>query len=171
MTSINLEFDGAGEVTELGDGLSAFEAPEITPEEYAEHLANLTANALAATKMIKIIEVRSGLGQVHILGRIRHDRERKFLEDVVDPVLRLFSRNEDGHGFIGKQFVLKDDKVKYAWVLSFAANDLKKMVSEVCRSFDSAVPRMEVTEAPLLGPGAPQSGGQKTGRKGATPIM
>lgn len=161
------EFGLAGETTETGDALSAFDAPEISPEEHAEHWAGILANALTATKLMGVVEVRSGIGQVHVMGRVRRDQERLFLEKVIDPILRLFDRLEDGHGFVGKQFLLKDGEVKYAWVISFASHALKDTVTQVCRAFESAIPRLEVTEAPLLGPGAPQSGGRRSGRKGA----
>lgn len=167
----DVEFGDAGEVSETGDPLSAFDAPEISPEEHAEHWSGILANALSSTKLLGIVEVRSGIGQVHVMGRVRRDKERMFLEKVVDPVLRFFDRDEECHGFVGKQFLLKDNEVKYAWVISFASNDLKSTVSRICQCFEGAVPRQEVTEAPLMGPGAPQSGGQKSGRKGAAPVM
>lgn len=165
------DFGPAGDISETGDALSAFAAPDISPEEYAEHWSGILANALTATKLIGVVEVRSGIGQVHVMGRVRRDRERMFLEKVVDPLLRFEDRDEECHGFIGKQFLLKDGEVKYAWVISFASNDLKSTVTRACRSFEDAIPRIEVTEAPLLGPGAPQSGGYKSGRKGASPVM
>jgi len=161
------EFGIAGEITEAGDAISAFDAPEISPEEHAEHWAGIFANALTSTKLIGIVEVKSGVGQVHVMGRVRRDRERVFLEKVITPILRLFDRLEDGHGFLGKQFLLKDGEVKYAWVISFTSHALKDTVTQVCRCFESAIPRLEVTEAPLLGPSTPQSGGRKSGRRGA----
>jgi len=167
----DVEFGDAGDTSEAGDPLSAFDAPEISPEEHAEHWSGILANALSSTKLLGIVEVRSGIGQVHIMGRVRRDKERMFLEKVVDPILRFFDRDDECHGFLGKQFLLKDNDVKYAWVISFASNDLKSTVSRACQSFESAIPRSVVTEAPLMGPGAPQSGGQKSGRKGAAPVM
>ena len=171
MTADDSEFGEAGELTEAGDAVSAFEAPEISPEEYAEHWAGALARALTLTKLIGIVEVRSGIGQAHVMGRVRRDQERLFLEKVVEPILRFFDRDDGCHGFMGKQYLLKDDAVKYAWVISFASNDLKSTVGRVCLAFEGAVPRMEVTEAPLLGTGAPQSGGRQSGRRGASPVM
>jgi hypothetical protein len=170
MTSVDSEFDGAGELTEIGDALSAFDAPDISPEEYAEHWGNMMANALSATKLIGVVEVRSGIGQVHIMGRVRRDQERMFLEKVIEKILKFLDRDDDCHGFVGKQFLIKDDNVRYAWVISLASNDLKSTVAKVCMSFESAIPKVEVSEAPLLGPSTPQSGGQKSGRKGASPV-
>jgi hypothetical protein len=165
------DFGEAGELSETGDALSAFDAPDLSPEEYAEHWANMMANALAATKLAGIVEVRSGVGQVHVMARVRRDHERLFLEKVIEHILRFFERDDNAHGFVGKQFLIKDDEVKYAWVISFASNDLRDTISKVCKSFEKAIPRMEVTEAPLMGPATPQSGGQKSGRRGATPVM
>jgi hypothetical protein len=161
-----------GKVSETGDALSAFDAPDISPEQHAEHLANLFANALESTKIFKSIEVRAGVGQVHVLGRVRKDNERKFLEDVVHPILIEFDKNEDCDGYCGKQFLLKDDDVKYAWVVSLTSNDLRRSIAQLCRGFESAIPvrKVEVTEAPLLGPSTPQSGGNQTGKKGAAPV-
>jgi len=171
MTSVDSEFEEAGEFTETGESVAAFDAPDISPEEYAEHWAGMVANALTMTKLIGIVEVRSGIGQAHIMGRVRRDQERLFLEKVVDPILRFFEHDDGCHGFVGKQYLLKDEVVKYAWVISFASNDLKATVGRVCQSFESAIPRLEVTESPLLGAGSPQSGGQKSGRRGASPVM
>jgi hypothetical protein len=164
------DFGMAGEVTEAGDAVSAFDAPEISPEEHAEHWAGILANALSSTKLIGVVEVRSGIGQVHVMGRVRRDQERMFLEKIIDPILRFFDRLDGGHGFVGKQFLLKDGEVKYAWVISFASNALKETVTQLCRCFEAAIPRLEVTEAPLLGPSAPQSGGRRSGRRGAAPV-
>lgn len=174
MTSI---FDGGLDgSTEAGQPLDAFAPPDISPEEFAEHTANMFANALAGTRMFGIVEVKAGIGQIHVMGRVKKDRERKFAKDVVYPVLRAMKKDEECNGFVGKQFVLRsetgdpEDDMKYAWVFSFASNDLKKSASELCRAFDDVVPRMEVTEGPLMGSGSPQSGGIKSGKRGASPI-
>ena len=117
-----------------------------------------------------IVEVRAGVGQLHVMGRVRRDMERKFLEQVIDPILRFFDRNEEANGFVGKQFMLKEGEVKYAWVFSMSSNDLKGTAGGFCRSFEAAIPRVEVSESPLMGAQAPQSGGQKSGRRGAAPV-
>lgn len=150
---------------------SASDTPEITPEEYAEHMANSVAAALSSTKLFEVVEVKAGIGQIHVLGRVAKDKERNFVSQVVAPVLQVLDQQQDGcRGFIGKQFMLKYGAVKYAWVVSFAASDLRSAASEICGSFESAIPRVEVTEAPLVGRGPPQSGGMRTGRKGASAI-
>jgi len=157
-------------VTESGQDVDEFEAPEISPEEFAEHTANLVANALSATKIFGVVEVRAGIGQVHVMGRVKRERERQFVDKVVLPILRVMESADDCNGFVGKQFILKDDSVKYAWVISFASNDLRRAASDICQAFEEVVPRVEVSESPLLGPGTPQSGGRVTGKKGASPI-
>jgi len=163
------EFFAEG-VNEVGQDVTAFEAPDIGPEEYAEHMANVLANALQATKIFGVVEVQAGVGQVNVMGRVRRDRERVFLDKVVAPVLVMMDKVDDVEGFIGKQFLVRDGAVKYAWVISYASNDLKSATFAVCQAFESAIPRMEVTESPLMGPSTPQSGGASTGRKGASPV-
>lgn len=156
--------------TESGQDVDDFEPPDISPEEFADHTANLVANALASTKMFGVVEVRAGIGQVHVMGRVRRERERQFVDKVVMPILRVMESSDDCNGFVGKQFILKDGAVKYAWVISFASNDLRRAASDICQAFEAVVPRIEVTEAPLLGPGTPQSGGRSTGKRGASPV-
>ena len=155
--------------TDIGQDVDAFAAPEISPEEFAEHMANSVANAIVATKFFEVVEVQAGVGQIHILGRVKKEKEKTFMSQVVRPILGVIN-SDDCSGFVGKQFLLKDNEVRYAWVVSFASNDLRHASSIVCRSFEQVVPVREVTEAPLLGRGAPQSGGRGTGRKGAAPV-
>jgi hypothetical protein len=157
-------------LTEAGQDVSEFEAPEISPEEFADHMANLVATALSSTKMFGVVEVRAGIGQVHVMGRVKRERERQFVDKVVMPVLTVMESSDDCNGFVGKQFILKDGSVKYAWVISFASNDLRRAAAEICRAFEEVIPRVEVTESPLMGPSTPQSGGRSSGKKGASPI-
>ena len=163
------EFSSEG-VTETGQDADAFEAPEIGPEEYAEHMANVLANTLQSTKIFDVVEVQAGVGQINVMGRVRRDKERTFLKKVVTPVLTVMGKNDDIEGFVGKQFIVRDGAVKYAWVISYASNDLRAATHLVCQSFEPVTSRMEVTEAPLMGPSTPQSGGLSTGRKGASPV-
>jgi hypothetical protein len=158
-------------VTDSGQDTAEFKAPEITPEDFAEHLADATANALTATKLFGVVEVRAGVGQVHVMGRVKREKERVFVDKVVLPILQIMDESDDCNGFVGKQFILKDKSVKYAWVISFSSNDLRRATSDICQSFEAIVPRTEVVEAPLVGTGAPQSGGRSSGRKGASPVM
>jgi hypothetical protein len=157
-------------VNEVGQDVTSFDAPDIGPEEYAEHMANVLANALQATKIFGVVEVQAGIGQVNVMGRVKRDSERVFLDKVVTPILVMMNKIDDVEGFIGKQFLLRDGGVKYAWVISYASNDLKKATFAVCQAFEGAIPRLEVTESPLMGPPTPQSGGTTTGRKGASPV-
>lgn len=171
MTSLETEFASAHD--EDMD-VSSFDAPELSPEDLAQHTANMMANALEATKMFEVVEVKSGIGQIHILGRVMREKERVFTEKVVHPVLVVMETDADCNGFIGKQFLLKGgrsiENMKYAWVISFASNDLRSAASKVSYAFEPAIPRVEVVESPLMGPSTPQSGGQISGRKGASPV-
>lgn len=162
-------------ITEAGQDVDAFKAPDLSAEEYAAHTARLVASALEATQMFTVVEVQSGVGQVHVLGRVKREKEREFSEQVVFPILLTMKKDSDCQGFVGRQYLLKDgdtlDHMRYAWVVSFASNDLRAAAYKICESFRPAVPRIEVTEGPLLGPSTPQSGGQRSGRKGASPVM
>jgi hypothetical protein len=174
MTMDSEFLEGGQGVTDAGQDVHQFDAPDISPEEYAEHTASRVASALEATKMFGVVEVKAGLGQVHIMGRVRREHERRWAENVIFPMLLTMEKSEDCNGFIGKQYILKEgkalDNLKYAWVISFASNDLRKSAADICTSFAAAIPRVEVTEAPLMGPSSPQSGGARSGRKGASPV-
>ena len=168
MTSIRNEFQTKG-INDVGQDIDEFEAPDVSPQEQAEHTAQRTAAALEATKLIEIVEVKASPGQVHMLGRVRKDNERPFMDLVVWPILRAMEHS-DADGFVGKQFFLKNDAGKYGWVISFASNNLKNTAYEVAEALDPALPHVEVMEAPLQGPGTPQNGGQSSGRRGASPV-
>jgi hypothetical protein len=170
MATVDREFSNRKGTTDTGQEVEAFGAPEITPEEFAEHTANMVANALSATKMFEVVEIKAGIGQVHIMGRVKREKERNFMDRVIVPILKVMDGSDDCNGFVGKQFLLKAGLAKYAWVISFASNDLRHAASVVCSSFEGAAPRVEVVEAPLAGPGTPQSGGRGTGRRGAAPV-
>jgi len=156
-------------VTDTGQRLNEFDAPDISPQEYAEHTAQQTASAFEATKLIEIVEVKAGIGAVHLLGRVKKDNEKTFMEMVVHPVLRAMSES-DADGFVGKQFFLKNGAVKYGWVISFSSNNLRQAAYNIAEALEPAIPRLEVMESPLVGPGAPQSGGSTSGRRGASPL-
>ena len=167
MTSLETEFNTLGR-NESDQDISEFDAPDISAQEFAEHTANQTANAFAATKMFEIVEVKAGVGQVHLLGRVRKDFDKPFVENVIDPVLRAIDRTDGCEGHLCKQFLLKDDRTKFAWTISFAANDLRGAAHAICEAIAPAIPKHEVMEAPLMGPGTPV--GSKGGRKGAAPV-
>ena len=174
MTSIETELMGSTGITPEGQDVNEFEEPDLSPEEYADHTAKMVASAMEATKMFGVVEVQAGVGQAHILGRVKQDKERLFAEKVVYPVLIAIKKDPNCNGFVGKQYMLKDgdkyENMRYAWVFSFASNDLRSAAHNICEAFRGAIPRMEVVEGPLMGPSTPQSGGQSSGRKGASPV-
>jgi hypothetical protein len=150
---------------------SSYDAPDLTSEDYAEHTANQTANALQATRMFEVVEVKAGIGQVHLLGRVKQENEKAFLNKVVTPVLRALEESNGGcAGHICKQFIRKNGKTKYAWTVSFASADLRSASHLICEALSGAVVGREVLEAPLVGPPTPLGGGPLGGRKGATPV-
>jgi len=151
-------------------GVSEYDAPDLSEEDYAEHTANQTASALQATQLFEIIEVRAGIGQAHMLGRVKQDNEKEFLLKIVDPVLKAVETSSDCDAHICKQFIRKNGKTKYAWTISFASKDIRAAAHLICESFVSAIPKREVTESPLVGPSTPSGGGPLGGRKGAAPV-
>ena len=167
-TELEAEFGSAGRETESKQDLNEFNAPNLSQEEYAEPTANITANALAATKLLEVVEVKAGIAQIHLMIRVPAKKEVTFLKKVVEPILRV----TDGvcHAFIGKQYILKSGEMRFGWVISFSSNNLREAANTITEAIDGAIPHMEVTEAPLIGSGSPQSGGQATGRRGAHPL-
>jgi hypothetical protein len=168
--SLENEFGHRKGRTDSSQDVGEFKAPDLTPEEYAEHTANQTANAFQSTKLFEVVEVKAGVGQVHLLGRVKQDDERDFLEKVITPVLKAIEASHECEGHICKQFILKNGKTKYAWTISFAANNLRAAAHAICEAVSTAVPRMEVMESPLVGPATPAGGGAGGGRKGAAPV-
>jgi len=168
MTSLGTEFRTRGK-TDAGQDVEEFKEPDLSPKDQAEHTAQRTAAAFEATKLIEIVEVKASPGQVHLLGRVRHDDEKEFLRSVVLPTLMAMSGDEaDGH--LCQQYFLKNGSLRYGWVISFASNNLKATACKIAEALEPAIPRMEVLESPLQGPSTPQSGGQTTGRRGAAPV-
>jgi len=146
-----------------------FEESEVSPQEIADHTANMFATALEATKLFSAREVSAAIGTVNILGAVKDKDAGKFAESVIRPML-FAARENDVKLHIGTQFMLKGGIMKYGWVVSFASNNLRDGANALAESFSHIIPRMEVTEAPLMGGGTPSSGGLVTGRKGAAPI-
>jgi hypothetical protein len=145
-----------------------FAPPNLGEEDYADHTAKMVANAFEGTGLIEIVEVKAGIGQVHLLGRVKNKKEGLFLEKVVDPVLRAMEKTCNGH--IGKQFLIKRGELRYGWIISFASNDLRAAALEICKSIEPIEPKNLTMEVPLMGQGAPQSGGRTSGRKGASAL-
>ena len=171
MTSLETEFTGSRGRNESDQDISEFDAPDITAQEFAEHTAQQTAGAFQATKLFEVVEVKAAVGQVHLLGRVKADHEVAFVDKIITPALRAIERSKDCEGHICKQFLLKNDRTKYAWTFSFAANNLREAAHAICEAIAPAIPKIEVMESPLRGPGTPEgAGGGKGGRKGASPV-
>jgi hypothetical protein len=167
--SLESEFRQRGQ-TDSAQDVEAFKPPDLTPEEYAEHTANQTANAFQATKLFEVVEVKAGIGQVHLLGRVRQGDERAFLDRVITPVLKAMEDTRECEGHVCKQFILKNGQTRYAWTISFAANNLREAAHAICKAIAPAIPKLEVMESPLVGPATPVGGGAGGGRKGAIPV-
>jgi len=158
-----MDFTSTGK-NEVGQDISDFDAPDISPQGEAEHIAQLIAGALEKTSLVEVAEVRAVAGQVHILARVKKENERAVVHQLAKTILVRTRDICDSH--IGKNYFLKGNKMVYGWAFSFGSNDLKNAAHAICGAIDEVSPRMEVLEAPLLGPGTP-SGGVNVG-KGAS---
>lgn len=155
---------------EVDQDVDSFAAPDLSPEEYAEHTAQQVANAFQATKLFEVVEVRAGVAQVFLIGRVKQDNEKIFLEKVIAPVLAAIERAKEVEGHVCKQFLLKNGTVRYGWTISFAANNLKAAAHAICEAISSAIPRVEVTESPLMGSGPSAGATGAGGKKGARAV-
>jgi hypothetical protein len=157
-----------------------FAPPDLSPEDVTDHIARQTANVLEGTGLIEIKELHSSVGQVHFFGRVKDSNKRKW-SDLVKRILVVLL---DHDGFMGTQNILKlkegrdassrnpdDYDQRFGHVVSIGARDIKVAAEAVCNMVLERNPssRIEVTEAPMMGRGASQSGGRNTGRKGAHP--
>lgn len=168
--SLETEFGRRQGRNELDQDVQGFKAPNLSAEEYAEHTANLTANAFQATKLFEVVEVKAGVGQVHLLGRVKQEDERVFVDKVITPVLIAIEAEHECEGHVCKQFIRKNGKTKYAWTISFAANNLREAAHAICNAVSDSIPRLEVMESPLVGPPTPVGSGPGGKNKGATPV-
>ena len=169
MSALQSEFHTSGH-TDAGQQLDEFEAPSISPQDLAEHTAQRIAAAFEATKLVEIVEVKASLGQVHLMGRVHKDNEKDFMNTVIYPILRVVDGQTGIDLHACKQFFLKQGSLRYGWVVSFASDDLKTAAFKISEAIAPAIHKLEVTEAPLVGQQAPQSGGMRSGRRGAAPI-
>jgi len=164
-----------------GQDPRAFDTGDLSPEKVADHLSRATASVLESTGLIEIKEISSSVGQCHFFGRVKDDDKKRWaaLKKNILVVMRF-----ECDGFMGTQDILElkpgasedsrnpdDYNHKFGHLVSIGAKDLKHAVEEVCKMVIDNTPRnhAEVMEAPMAGAGSPQSGGPKTGRKGAHP--
>lgn len=172
MTSLESEFGRGVHEAELGGGPDEFDPPDLSPQDYAERSANIMAEAFQKTGLVEIAQIQAGVGQVHLLGRVKD--EKKFIDNAVFPVLEAI--DEDCDTFMGIQYFLKEGAVqkskgrRYGWVLSFSSPNMDKVLQEVCGILDEMSGKDELMEMPLVGRAAPQSGGRGSGRRGASPL-
>jgi len=156
------------DTNEAGQDISQFDAPELSELDYTEHLANMVANALQATNLFEIVELKAGVIQFHIMGRVRKDNEKNVILKIVKPILGAVSDSVDI--FMGKQYILKNGNVVYAWVLSVSSQEIKKAAYTICEVLSDSIPKFEVMESPLLGAPTPQTNGYQSGKRGAAPV-
>lgn len=151
---------------DVGQDVNEFDALEVSPGEDAEHVAGIIANALEKSGWVEIVDVKSAVGQVHLLGRVKPENERNVVHRLMENVLA----KSDGkcETFFGKSYFRDSGKMKYGWAFSFASNNLREAAHAVTDAIAEVVPRIEVMEAPLLGPSTPS--GSVGGSKGAAVV-
>jgi len=156
-----------------------FDAPDLSPEEFADHVARGLARALESTGLIEVKEMKTSVGQCHFFGRV-HKKNLRAWSRLTKKLLVAMEGFVDG--FVGRQEIVTlkngapknsknpDDYIhKFGHLVSVGSNDLKGAADMLAQIIVEASPRkhVEVMEYPMLGSGAPQSGGIVTGRKGA----
>jgi len=159
--------------TDVGDDVAAFEQGATRKEE-VDHYASMFARAIESTKLADVVELNTAeVGQIHILARVKRHNEKLWIDKIVDAILLVCEKdNIDQH--ICKQFFRRHGKKKFGWMISYGATDIKTATISICSSIEELVPKHEVLEAPLIGRGTPQSGGQvgpkSAMRGGAHPV-
>jgi len=170
MTSLEHEF--LGEIEDQGEDPVNYESPDLSPQDYAERAADILAQAFQKTGLVEIAQTKAAVGQIHLLGRVKD--EKSFVDRAVFPVLEAI--DDECEAFIGIQYFIQDGAVsgsrrrRYGWVISFSSSDMDKTLRDVCGVLDGLCQKNELTEIPLVGRPAPQSGGSTSGCKGASPV-
>lgn len=157
-------------LTEAGQRVDDFAAPDISTQEYAEHTANQAAAAFQATKLFQIIEVKAGVGQVYLLGRVKREDEKRFVEDIVDAVLLTMEEERGCEVHVCKQYMRHHGKVAYAWNITFAARDVRAAAHAICNAIEPFIPRKEVAKMPMHGPATPVNSGAGSKSRGAAAV-
>lgn len=157
--------------TELDQDLEDFEAPDIAPEDIAEHCAGILTRLVESTGIAEVVDTKAAVGQIHVMCRVKMENEKRLANGFLEPVL-LATRGVCDV-FLGKQFFLKEntDTMVYAWTFGFGSDDLVSVLKLIEVVVDDMRPSTkEVTEVPLMGPGSPQGFVGKGGKKGAAPL-
>lgn len=124
--------------------------------------------ALAGTKMLEIVETKHGLQEVHTILRVYREKERSFLAGPVKRILQLTQDKVDV--FVGRQYILSEnDELRQQFVLSLSGPRLEELLLVLEDNITSQNPKIEVEEAPLMGPSTPR-GSVESGQKGARPV-
>lgn len=137
-------------------------------EDQTPELARSIQQTLERTDLVEVVEAQVAPNEIHFMCRVKKENESDWVHGPVKEINRHL-KDMKIEVFTGKQFFLKDNKMKYAWVVAFSGPDLPKGVEAIMEAVDDYVPKNEVSEQPLLGPKPPQSSGP--GTKGARPVM
>lgn len=146
-----------------------------SPIEHAEQLARILADALESTGLIEIIEPKAAVNTIHLMARVQRQHERDVIHTIARNMLQSVAAHEEI--YIGKSFFLRNGKMRYAWVFSVASDNLEDLVDVLVASIEESyddheeeatLKKVDVMEAPLLGPRTPQSSSYP-GARGASP--
>jgi hypothetical protein len=154
--------------TESGQELSDFDAPDLSPQDHAEHIAGIVSRAIESTGLMQVKEVKATVGKIHLLGRVVDENKKDFVQKFGKGVWRRVNTWCDI--FLGTQyFPYKGDveNIMYGWVFAFSTENLMEACKEICAVAEELTPRTDTMEVPLMGPSTPQGGG---GRKGAREV-
>lgn len=148
---------------ELNTDLDDAPDSELSNEVVTDHYAGMLAAAINKTGLGEVVETQTAFGQIHLLCRVAKEKQADWVHKIGYNM--LLAKKEGGFElFFGNEYFLRNGALRYAWMISCGSKDVQDMVSRLCLSIDAVIPRREVLEAPLLGPGTPQSG---NGKKGA----
>lgn len=142
------------------------------PLEEAQIMADVWARALDETKLVRIVQKRVAVNQVHLLGRVKTEDERSLVRGLINKMLDV-----TGWEFLhfGKVYMKKSEKLTYGWEFSAGKDDLPSLIRDLCDAVDEysydegyKEPAQGI-EVPLIGTQAPE-GSVTAGKKGAQPL-
>lgn len=141
----------------------------LSPEEISAKYASVFAQALESTGLIQVVEIKTMVQQFHILARLRNPkRERDLIYGPIEQMLR--NGYDKGVLFFGKEYLLKEGELAYAWVFSVGAEDFEDVIPTLCDTIAyREKPKLDVMEMPMLGKSTPMSSESTRGR-GWTPV-
>jgi hypothetical protein len=137
-------------------------------EDHDKQLADLLARVLESTKLMEVVETKLSVGQIYFLCRVEQKSAKELMSTYGFPILEEANKPKTFDCFIGTQYLVdKRGEHRYAWVFGVGSDDLPDASRRICDIVSANAPKLEVTEAPLVGPPSP-SGSVKGGRRGVS---